>query len=163
MARSVSTTRMTLRASPSISHSNHVHVICRAASGSPGIALTGLGRARADFPLDDGVARIAQGGDCNRAAAQFGAFAIQEGQRGIAPAEQLESERADRALALRLLRRKRREGPAAPERIGTRARRRHLLAVRHHWLASRNSQRLRADDTALRGHPRYWYSESFPR
>src|SRR3546814_2020698 len=116
MARSVSTTRMTLRASPSISHSNHVRVICRAASRSPDMALTGLGRARADFPLDESVARIAQGGDCDRAAAQFGAFAIQEGQRGIAPAEQLESERADRALTLRFLRRKRCEGPAPPER-----------------------------------------------
>src|SRR3546814_2936935 len=83
MARSVSTTRMTLRASPSISHSNHVRVICRAASRSPDMALTGLGRARADFPLDESVARIAQGGDCDRAAAQFGAFAIQEGQREI--------------------------------------------------------------------------------
>src|SRR3546814_11775256 len=72
------------------------------------------------FPLDESVARIAQGGDCDRAAAQFGAFAIQEGQRGIAPAEQLESERADRALTLRFLRRKRCEGPARSEgrRVG---------------------------------------------
>src|SRR3546814_12161739 len=108
------------------------------------------------------LAPSAQGGDCDRAAAQFGAFAIQEGQRGIAPAEQLESERADRALTLRFLRRKRCEGPAPPERIGPRARRRHLLAVRHHWLASRNSQRTRGDDAARRGPPTYWYSTNFP-
>src|SRR3546814_20049164 len=116
MARSVSTTRMTLRASPSISHSNHVRVICRAASRSPDMALTGLGRARADFPLDESVARIAQGGDCDRAAAQFGAFAIQDGQRGIAPAEPHDSARAELALALPLFPRHGGGGPGPTDR-----------------------------------------------